>query len=195
MLTATYSLVTIAAEQDKARGLLCQLQRYIQAAWKGMQALDFSFLETAHGKLFRLDDYWRKRKIEAYLIPSLRSAGREAEALISELDMLGAKCREIFRTISAQLQAQSHLGMIGMSETVHAMEMYCDYLFARFEKEEKELLPMARSLFSVEEWFAIAANFLSDGDAGSTRRRKPDALARVRKENGKDNARPAPDVC
>jgi hypothetical protein len=184
MLTATYSLVAIAAEQDKARSLLYRLQQYIHVAWKGLQGLDSAFLETAYGKLVHLDGYCRARKIETYLVPALRSVARETEEVLSELDGIGRKCMETVRHIGGQLAASSALDSIRMNGVLQAMETYCGHQLYRFEKEEKELLPMARRLFSVEEWFAIAANFLSDGDVVvDERKRRSRTCLRSRDEH------------
>ena len=170
MLTATYSLVAIAAEQDKTRAMLSRLQQYLQTAWKGLQGIDFSFLENAFGKLVQFDKFFRQRKLELYLIPSLRSVGREADALIAELDALSAKGLGILRSVREQLAQAFAMSSIKVNEICHAMESYCDCMFARLQKEERELIPLARRVFSIEDWFTIAAQFLSDDDESSTRR-------------------------
>lgn len=174
MLTATYSLVAIAAEQERARGLLQRLQQYIQTVWKGM---DFPLLENAFERLLQLDGYCRSRKLEVYLMPALRFAAKEAETLMVELEAIGSKCRDIVRLVGRRLETCS-LDSVRMSETLQAMENYCNYLVLRFEKEERELLPMARQLLSVEEWFALAANFLSDDSGADERRRQGHPIPR-----------------
>lgn len=171
MLTATYSLVAIAAEQDKARSLLNRLKQYIHAAWRGLQDFDFTFLETAFGKLVQLDGFCRSRKIEEYLIPALRSAADEAGDLIAEWDRLAAKGRAILHAVGDQMAVAFDAGAIRINDVCHAMEAYCGYLHERLEKEDNELLPMARRVFSVEQWFSLAANFLSDGEAAGRKRR------------------------
>lgn len=165
MLTITYSLIAMAAEQERARGLLSQLQQCLQAAWRGLQAVDLAFLETAFSKLVRLEEYRRIRKLELHLTPTLRAAVREAEHLIAELDLLSGRCRDIVRHVGKQLAALRAFGMRNVNEPVQAMDTYCTCLFARFEKEETQLLPLAQRLLSVEEWFALATNFLGEREA------------------------------
>lgn len=162
MLTATYSLVAIAAEQDNARRRLHRLQQYIHAAWKGLQNMDFGFLEAALNKLVQFDKYCRTRKVEMYLIPALRNTDREADALIAELDGISAAGMSILSSIGDQLGAAFYAGRVHFTEIYRSMELYCCKLSLRLEKEERVLLPMARRLLSTEEWFAIAAQFLSD---------------------------------
>lgn len=166
MLTATYSLVAIAAEQDKTRAMLSRLQQYIQNTWKGLQSIDFSFLETAFGKLVQFDKCFRTRKLELYLIPALRNASREAESLVAELDALSAKGANILRSLGEQLAEAFEMSAVKINQVCHAMESYCGCMLVRLEREERELIPLARRLFSIEDWFTIAAQFLSDdGDS------------------------------
>lgn len=172
MLTATYSLVAIAAEQDKARNMLHRIQRYIQSTWKGLQNIDLTFLETAFNKLMQLDKYCHCRKIEVHLIPALRGVSRDADALIVELESLSVKGLNILRSVGDQFACAFDMSSGRGNEMCRAMGRYCDNLFTRLEKEEKELLPMVRRLFSIEDWFAVAARFLSDdADAYGRKRR------------------------
>lgn len=165
MLTATYSLVAIAAEQDKTRAMLTRLQQYLQNTWRGLQSIDFSFLETAFGKLMQFDKYFGARKLERYLIPAMRHASREAESLVVELDALRAKGVGILRSIGEQLADAFDTSAVKVNHLCHAMESYCGTMLVRLEREERELIPLARRLFSIEDWFTIAAQFLShDGD-------------------------------
>jgi hypothetical protein len=172
MLTATYSLVAIAAEQDKTRAMLFRLQQYLQGTWRGLQKIDFSFLESALGKLMQFDKYFGARKLERYLIPAMRTAGREAENLVAELDALSAKGAGILRTLGEQLAEAFEASAGRINQICHAMDSYCGTMLVRLEREERELIPMARRLFSIEDWFSIAAQFLSeDGDSDGRHRR------------------------
>lgn len=162
VLTATYSLVAIAAEQDNARSVLSRVRQYIQATWKGFQNIDFAFLENAFNKLMQFDSYCRNRKLELYVIPALRNAGREAEALIAELESLSRKGMSLVRTVRDQLAAAFDLNAIKANEICEAMEGYCHHLAVRLEREERELIPLARRLLSIDDWFKIASQFLAD---------------------------------
>jgi hypothetical protein len=169
MLTATYSLVAIAAEQDKTRAMLSRMQQYLQATWRGLKTIDFSFLESAFGKLMQFDKYFGARKLERYLIPAMRTAGREAENLVAELDALNAKGAGILRSLGEQLADAFEASAGRINQICHAMESYCGTMLVRLEREERELIPMARRLFSIEDWFTIAAQFLSDGGDSDAR--------------------------
>ncbi|OWW19721.1 hypothetical protein [Noviherbaspirillum denitrificans] len=173
MLTATYSLVAIAAEQDKTRAMLSRLQQCLQSAWRGLQNIDFSFLETAFGKLMQFDRFVGARKLERILIPALRGAGREADQLVAELDALRAKSAGILRTLGEQLAEAFEASAVKINQICHAMDSYCGTMLTRLEREERELIPMARRLLSIEDWFTIAAQFLSDDDSADGRHHSP----------------------
>lgn len=165
MLTATYSLVAIAAEQDKARSLLQRLQHFIEASWKGLQDIDLGFMEAAHQKLLRFDHFLRERKIEQFLIPLLRQAGQEAELLIAELDSLRARSARALQSAGRELSSRIELNGHEIARLSDAMHTYCAHVAARLRLEEQALLPLARRLLSVEDWFHLAAEFLSSAES------------------------------
>ena len=176
MLTVTYSFVAVSAEQEKAHGILSRLQQYIQNAWQGLQNVDLAFLDAAFNRLLQFDDYCRNRKVERYLIPALRCATREADALIAELEALSARGAEILHAVGRHLASALEVSSIGAGEICHSMELYCRSLSTRLKKEDDLLFPLARRLLSVEEWFSLAAKFLAD-DAEASGRRRPSAIA------------------
>lgn len=162
MLTATYSIVAIAAEQESARGALTRLQQCIQAAWKGLQNIDFSFLENTLNQLTQFEKRCRNRKLETYLIPVLRNTSREADTLIAELDALSARATAIFWSLRERFVTAYDISSGRAGELCHAVETYCNNMFIRLDKEDRELLPLARRVLSVEQWFSIAAQLLAD---------------------------------
>jgi hypothetical protein len=164
MLTSTYSFVAIAAEQENARSVLYRVQEYIQNAWQGLHGTEA--LETAFNKLVQFEKNFRKRKVEMYLIPAIRRATHEADALLEELDGLSASCTKLLRAVRLRLASGIGSNAVQASELWHSLMLCCEHLLARLRREELELLPLARRVFSMEEWFAIAAQFLAD-DAGS----------------------------
>lgn len=179
MLTATYSLVAISAEQDKTRNLLHRLQQFVQAAWKGVQSIDFGFLDAGYNRLTQFDHYCRNRKIEAYLIPALRGFSNEADKLIAELEVVNAKARHVLQVVGRHLAASVNMSHLQISQVYDAMQAYCRHASERLTLEEQWLLPLARRLFSVEDWFSLATQFLS-GDGRSSGRQAAHAGATTR---------------
>jgi hemerythrin-like domain-containing protein len=169
MLTATYSIVTISTEQNKTRRLLHRLQQHIRNAWNGLKNIDLASVESAFNHLTQFDKYCRSRKVEVHLIPAIRRVGNQADSLLMELEAFSASGMNILRALREQLGRAFKGGVLRVNEVCNSMELYCNKLQKRLAKEEDELLPLARRLLSIEEWFAIAEKFLSD-DAKVRRR-------------------------
>lgn len=178
MLTATYSFVAISAEQDMARSLLCRLQQAVQNIWHSLQKADLSFLEAAFDKLFQFDRFCRHRKLDLYVIPTLRSVTREADALLEQLDALRESGLAVLRTARERLVAALDNGNIRTHEAVHAMETFLGSMQTKLKREEEELFPLLRRLLSVEDWFSIAAQFLADDAGAHEHGRQPRAVRR-----------------
>lgn len=171
MLTATYSIIAIAAEQDKACHMLGRLQQQMETAWKGLQRLDFGMLDATFNRLMHFEHFCRSRKIERYLMPTLRRFGRDAEMLVSDLEILGSKATGILRVVGEQLSSAFDHGLVKAGELCNSMDLYCRHASIRLEREERELLPVARRLLTVEDWFGIAAQCLSE-TSGQWKRRQ-----------------------
>jgi len=171
MLTATYSLIAINTEHENTRNLLSTLQRHVQEIWRGFQNVDVGLLDAAFDKLFQFDESFHKRKLELYVIPALRNTSWEANRLLEELEALSEAGVRLLHVGRSRLADALHAGHDAFQDICHAMLLYCDHMFTRLTKEDEELFPMACRQFSVETWFAIAAQFLSE-DAEVDGRRK-----------------------
>ena len=169
MLTATYSIVAISTEQKNARSVLFKLQQYIRSCLKKLQEVDVTTVESALNKLTQFDQYCHARKVEMYVIPAVRGTTREVDSLLSELESISERCIDILRSVQRQLRQAFDQGLVKLNELCNALEIYCDNLFKRLKKEEEELMPMVGRLLTVDEWFPIAAKFLSD-DAENKKR-------------------------
>ena len=178
MLTATYSFVAISAEQDMARSLLYRLQQAVKNVWHSVQKADLSFLEAAFDKLFQFDRFCRHRKLDLYVIPTLRGVTREADGLLEQLEALRESGLSMLRTARERLAAAFDTGNVRTHEAVHAMETFIDNMQTKLAREEEELFPMLRRLLSVEDWFSIAAQFLADDAGTHGRERQPRAERR-----------------
>jgi hypothetical protein len=161
MLTVTYALVTISVEQKKARGMLSVLQQQIERNAQELKAPDRSCFESVLYQLVQFDEACRWRNVERYVIPTLRRVSKEADALISELDALSCRADGILRSVRGRARQAFEQGTDGIGELYRSMEQYCHNLFQRLAKEEEELLPIAQRVIPSEEWFDIAAQFIS----------------------------------
>jgi hemerythrin-like domain-containing protein len=164
MLTATYSLVTISAEQKNIRNLLYRLRLYIDSCLKSLEEPDLGKIETALNKLTQFDRYCHARKIEMYLIPSVRGMAHEIDALVAELESMSVRAVELLKSAQEKLRQAVEQGVDKARDLFRAMQTYCDNLLKRFTREEEELLPLLEQRLPGDQWFSIAAQFLSDDD-------------------------------
>lgn len=174
MLTATYSLVAIAAEQERARSLLGRIQQFVEASRKDWRAIDAGFLEAGFRRMLQFDQFLRNRKIEQVLIPALRGLSREAGRVIAELDALAARARRLLQGTAAQLGTRMEFSRVQVSQICESMQAYCRHIGSRLHLEEQSLLPLARRQLSLEDWFRLASEFL----AHEERRRRAHARGR-----------------
>ena len=111
MLTATYSLVAISAEQKKIRNVLGRLREYIDSCIRNLEAPELGRIETALNKLAQFDRYCHARKVEMYLIPSVRGMAREIDTLVAELESMSARAVDMLKSAQEILQAAAGQGM------------------------------------------------------------------------------------
>lgn len=161
MLTVTYALVTLSVEQKKARNILSVLQRQIRTITSELQSVDKSGFESLLYQLVQFDEDCRWRNVELYMIPALRKVTRQADGLIEELEALSASGAVILRTLRDRLWIAFGQGAGGIAELCDLAERYCHKLMQRLAKEDEELFPIAQREISGEEWFEIAAKFIS----------------------------------
>ena len=162
MLTATYSLVAISSEQQKARRVLARLRQSIAHLWKNLQEVDTAGIEAAIHKLLQFDRVVGERKMARYVIPAVKSATHEADALLEELDALSGFCGHLLQSLQQQTHLVLQQGRSKLKELRRAMELYCSNLHLRLTREEEELLPLVPRVLSGEEIFELGVQFLSD---------------------------------
>jgi hemerythrin-like domain-containing protein len=162
MLTATYSLVAMSIEQKQALRCLEHIRQAVAALWQNPQQIDRQRVEAAFRGLARFDRYCHQRKVEKYVIPTVRGASGEIDAVVQQLEGLSGAGLTLLGAAGEQLQAFFDRQAIQAREMVSAMEAYCDCLRQRLLQEEELLLPLVRRMLSVEDWFLLAAKFLGD---------------------------------
>lgn len=154
MLTSTYTLVALSVEQARMRvEVQALLERWRPAAWWGEPPTMRQY-EGACDDLGRVSEACHWRKLDKFVLPALRRRGGRAATLVAELDALGrsaAQARQAARAAAAE----------GDPGCLAAVERCCQLLLERLEREERELLPLARTMIPGETWFAIANQMLA----------------------------------
>ncbi len=160
MLTATYSIVALKLEQEKARWNFSALHRYVANTIKSLQGSSGMDFEPLLNRLSQFEQYCHQRKVEIFIIPAMRKLTHEADSLLDELDSLSSVSLAMLRVLREKLQEALRLGVNKMEEVCRALELCCTNFYQRLTKEE-ELVEIAERVIPGEEWFGIAASFLS----------------------------------
>jgi len=161
MLTLTYALVALSVEQKKIQGRLLELQQSVQKEHNGKATVEQSKAESIFADFVHLDDACQSRNIELYVLPALRSLSSDADSLLAEMDEMASMGRAILKNIRISLRKTATQDSFECGDFFDALEMYCQDLMKRLTMEELHVLPAAQRLISSDEWFDIAAKFIS----------------------------------
>lgn len=171
MLTATYALVTLSLEQARMRSNLLAFQQYVHAHLRPQSAIGLKQLQYASDSLDRLYQACRQGKIETYLIPAIRRATQQADALLDELAGLNGAALAALQTLRDKMEQGWRQHDVALAQYDTETDAFCAALLRRLEKEESELFGIARSVICGKTWFAIANQFLlHDARLRDTRR-------------------------
>ena len=173
MLCSTYSLLALSSEQQNARHMLARLEHFVLKNWDKVARLDdCAFLEATAQTLGRFHHYCRTRKLEVHVLPAIRKATRVADALIDELELLGAAAANMFGLVEEQFKSALDRGA-RLHELRFSIEIYCQSMVKKLLVEEGQLFPIMRGLLPAEEWFAMASKFLASAKTGSLEASEP----------------------
>lgn len=161
MLTATYTLVALSVEQTKVRNALQALQDLLHANLAHQSTLTSSQISYAVDTVKRLYDSCHWRKIDLFLVPAIRSATDQANALLRELDDLARAAADALGNSAARLSAAALDTPASVSQFCEAIDAFCSASLRRLEREEHDLFPMARAVISGEAWFSIANKMMA----------------------------------
>jgi hypothetical protein len=154
MLTSTYTLVALSVELARARiEVQALLDAWRPGVWWGEPPTARQY-EQACEALRQVSDACQWRKLDKFVLPALRRQGGAAAALVVELDELNRRANEA--RIAAQTAAAE-----GDPGCLAALEHCCELLLERLEREEHDLMLLARTLIPTDHWFAIANQMLA----------------------------------
>jgi len=181
MLTATYTLVALSVEQTNMRVSLHAVQQLVQKSYARQSALTEGQADFVCDTLRQLYEGCQGRKLDRFLLPALRRAGAHAiaEPLLCELDMLSRSAAESLgaacRLASAAIDEEDVVDAFCL-----AVERFCDALSMRFDREERELFPIARGAIAGDAWFAVGKQMLAhDAYREERRGRTPPPASRA----------------
>ena len=161
MLTATYTLVALSVEQANVRVSLQSLQELIESTLIHQNELTPGQVGDACDAVKRLYESCHWRKLDMFLIPAIRHATADADALLRSLDDLGRAAAEAVGILAIRLGSTAVDTASKVAQFCGAVESFCWATLKRLELEETELFPVARAVISGEAWFSIANQMLA----------------------------------
>jgi hemerythrin-like domain-containing protein len=175
MLTATYVLLTLSIEQKKERHFISRLLQHVQSIARRPQEIDPVFIESQLKELTSFAEARHQRKVEACLMPAVRAADSNCAALMNDLETLSRLGSAMLNAVHKCLRRAMRRSASQGKFLCRTIDLYCQNLLKRLDKEEQELLPLAQKVISSEEWFEIGTQFLAqeDGDAATKPELRP----------------------
>ncbi len=161
MLTLTYALVTLSVEQKKMKAHLLELQQQVQIDRQQRLRMNQARFELLVAQFIQLDEAARLRNIELYVLPAMREASAEADGLLADIDALTLMGRITLKTVRGRLRQAATHGTFEMDYLCDSLQQYCQDMLKRLNLEETRILPLAQRVISSDEWFDIAARFIS----------------------------------
>lgn len=161
MLTATYTLVALSVEQTNVRLGLQSLQDLIDTHFMHQSTLSAGQVSFALDAVKRLCDCPHWRKLDMFLIPAIRSASRNADELLHNLEELGRAAAAAVGDVAAALGTSAIDSSAKVGQFCSAIDAFASATMKRLELEDKHLFPLARSVISGEAWFSIANQMLA----------------------------------
>lgn len=163
MLMLTYALVALSVEQKGVSVRLRELQEGVHRLKTGMPVPDQSKIDALLKHLARVDSAWKAGNFELYVLPAIRLATDEAAELLAEIDELSGSSSAILKAVCGRCWQVCGFKQHELEELCVSLDLYCQYLLKRLAIEEMQLLPLAQRVISSDEWFDIAAQFISHG--------------------------------
>ena len=170
MLTATYVLLTLSIEQKKERHFISRLLQHVQSIARRPQEIDPVLIESQLKELTSFAESRHQRKVEACLMPAVRAADSNCAALINDLEALSRLGKAMLNAVHKCLHRAMRRSASQGKFLCRTIDMYCQNLLTRLDKEEQELLPLAQKVISSDDWFEIGSKFLAQEDGGAATR-------------------------
>ncbi len=103
MLTATYSIIALKVEQNRARWTFSSLQQTILNCLRNLRQASGIDADALLGRLAQFEHYCHRRKMDMVIIPALRRFTHETDALLDEIEALGRTSLALLRSLREKL--------------------------------------------------------------------------------------------
>ncbi len=160
----------IEDEHQAHAAIIHGLRYLIEAIEEGRQQPDFELLRAMVHYVAEYPERSHHPKEDRFLFARLKEKTHEADAVIARLEQEHAANEKRVAELQEALRAYA-AGEAGGFETFkQAFGRYADFYRQHMITEEREILPLARRVFSAEDWEAVEEGWrtCSDPLAGVT---------------------------
>ena len=158
------TLDIIHSEHQALAAVLQALRFVVEEIRGGKLKPDFRLLAAMVDYITQVPDKVHHPKEDNYLFPRLRNRSIKAAELIALLELQHG---EGYRMTAALQQALIHyqsIGEKGFAAFDTLVQQYLDFNWKHLNREEAELLPLARTALSPEDWKEVDAAFSANFD-------------------------------
>jgi hemerythrin-like domain-containing protein len=160
----TPSLRIIHDEHRALAAMLSSLRALAQGYESGRLKPDFNLLSSMIDYIEQVPEKVHHPKETEYLFTRLRACCPEAIPVLDALDDEHRHGHARIEVLRAALQRYERDGTAGFALFHEALKAYLDQEWRHMNTEEKQVFPLAQAHLTAEDWQAIDAVFLANGN-------------------------------
>jgi len=120
---------------------------------------NFPLLRAILDYIVSYPDRWHHPKEDKFLFAAVRRRSAQAESLVGKLEREHALGYPMIETLKQQLLCYQANDPGAQESFFYTAGRYIDFEYAHMRTEEEELIPLAESLLTQEDWAEIDATF------------------------------------
>ena len=157
--------IDIIHDEHRALASVLQALRFVVGEIRsGKLQPDFRLLAAMVDYITQVPDKVHHPKEDKYFFPALRARSAEAAALIDFLEQQHAEGYRMTAKLQQALIHYQSVGAAGFAAFDELVQAYLDFNWTHLNREESELLPLARKALSAEDWKELDAAFSANFD-------------------------------
>ena len=158
------TLDIIHSEHQALAAVLQALRFVVDEIRSGKRQPDFRLLAAMVDYITKVPDKVHHPKEDNYLFPKLRDRSASAAELIAVLEAQHAEGYRMTAALQAALIHYQSIGEKGFAAFDTLVQQYLDFNWKHLNREETELLPLARTALSAGDWKEVDAAFSANFD-------------------------------
>jgi hemerythrin-like domain-containing protein len=158
------SLDIIHDEHRALAAMLNGLRTLVVGIEAGRLQPDFDLMAAMIQYIDEVPEVVHHPKEDQYLFAKLRQRSPEALSCIEELESDHAQGKARIKALSDALTAYRNAGAEGLPAFKLALTIYLEQEWHHMNTEEDKIFPLARQHLTDEDWAAIDAAFLANGN-------------------------------